>query len=516
LPTIVSDPIARLADCLVGAGIDRAFGVSGSGPSYQLIGALKARGVAYVPVSHEAVGPIAAGAYGWLTGRRAAAISIKGPGMANMMAGMCSAYLEGYAPVCIAENYDDSVSIERLHKRIDQHAIAASVVEGTYSLLALDELPMVLANHRYATRPLYIELSKTAATRLRRDEAGPLATGLSSPDAFDERIAGARAPVAIVGSLVRRRRWEALIDALQIPVLTTAQAKGAIDERKSNAAGVYTGVGRALAPETSLLPLADLVVTIGVRNTEILGVAAKSGFLNVDLPHPLSTSHDSLVDETGAQHVLERLAHKPAWGLDIIERQRKLWQDYVRSYAWMPGQVFAALDACEEPHVLILDTGTFCTIGEHAWQARPGRDFLGSSNGRNLGLGVPHTLGAACARPGTPIFSVLGDGGIRYYLAEMRTIAEMKLPVCFILMKDGRYGSIACNVPVQPADPGIVEPIGTSWLDVIRAMGVEGGRADSAASFERLLDGWDRQRPFFVEAAFDPDIYLHVADSIRG
>jgi acetolactate synthase-1/2/3 large subunit len=513
----MADAIARLAECLAAAGIDHAFGVSGSGPSYQLITALKQRGVRYVAVSHEGVAPVAAGAYGLLTGRGAAAISIKGPGVANMMAGMSAAYLEGYAPVCIAENYDDSVAVERLHKRVDQHAITRSVVEGIYSLNDLDKLPVVLSKHRHANRPLYIELSKTAATSSPPAAAKPpLASDARMWDTLEDRLAGARFPAAIVGSLVRRLRWEPLIDALRIPVFTTVQAKGAIDEGKSNAAGIYTGVGKALAPETAILPLADLVVTVGMRNMEILGVAGKKHFINFDIPHHLATGDDRLVDEPRLQDVLGHLAGQPAWGADVIERTRAGWRRYVDGYDWMPGQVFAALDAVEWPHTLVLDTGTFCTIGEHAWRARPGRDLVGSSNGRNLGLGVPHAIGAACARPGSPIFCAVGDGGIRYYLSEIRTIAEMKLPVCVILMKDGRYGSIACNVPVQPADPDIVEPLGTSWVDVIRAMGVPGGRADSIASFQRLLDGWDRRTTYFVEAAFDPGIYLTVADDIRG
>ncbi len=87
--------ITRLADCLTNAGVRYAFGVSGSGPTYQLIAALKQRGVRYVPVSHEAVGPVAAGAYGFLTGSPAVALSIKGPGFANMLGGMSAAYFEG-------------------------------------------------------------------------------------------------------------------------------------------------------------------------------------------------------------------------------------------------------------------------------------------------------------------------------------------------------------------------------------------------------------------------------------
>ena len=512
----MTDPIAQLAECLVTAGVDCAFGVSGSGSSYQLISALKQRGVRYVPISHEAVGPIAAGAYGLLTGTRAVAVSIKGPGLANMMGGMCAAYLEGYAPICIAENYDDVVGVERMHKRVDQHTIAGSIVDGIYSLLDIGRLPVVLAKHQYVTRPLYIDLSKTTSPRRHQsDDAATPASNAEIQALFDDRFAAAPRVIAIVGSLVKRRRWESLVAALQIPVFTTVQAKGTIDEMRPNVAGIYTGAGKALALETALLPLADMVVTFGLRNMEILGVADKSSFVNLDVAHHLATRDDVIVDESRFRHIMTRVADKPAWGLEIIERQARRWQDYVNSYEWMPGQVFTMLDALQSPHGLVLDTGTFCTIGEHIWRARPGRDFLGSSNGRNLGLSVPHALGAACARPGLPIFCVLGDGGIRYYMAEIRTIAAMQLPVCFILMKDGRYGSIASNVPVQPADPGIVEPLGTSWRDIIQAMGVESGQASSAASFQRLLDAWDRTTPYFIEASFDPDIYLHVADAIR-
>ena len=256
-------------------------------------------------------------------------------------------------------------------------------------------------------------------------------------------------------------------------------------------------------------------MTFGLRNSEILGTAGKKDFLNFDIAHHLTTQHDVIAGEEDLLESIARLSSLPAWGRDIIDQSRHHWRSYVDSYQWMPGQVFATLDAVKSPHALVLDTGTFCTIGEHVWQAQPGREFLGSSNGRNLGLGVPHALGAACARPGLPIFCLLGDGGIRYYLAEMRTIAAMHLPVCFVLMKDGRYGSIAANVRTQPADPDIVEPLGTSWCAVMKAMGLQSGHASSASEFQEMVDHWDRRTPCYIEASFDPDIYLHVADEIR-
>lgn len=512
----MSDAIVRLAAILAEAGVDQAFGVSGSGPSYRLISALKERGAAYVPVSHEAVAPVAAGAYTWLTGKRAAAISIKGPGLANMLAGMSSAYLEGYAPICIAENYDDSVPVERMHKRLDQPALTSSLVEAAYSLNDLAVLPEALAKAKGATRPFYIEMANSTTRAAGRSDAGADAVNDADWRGALARVASAERVLLVVGSIARRRGWQPRLEALGIPILTTTQAKGAIDERKPNAAGIYTGVGKSLAVETQLVPAADLVVTLGARNMEILGVAGKRGFVNLDLPHHLSTSDDLIVDDAAIDAVFAALAEKKPWGEDIIADNRVRWREYVDSFAWMPGQVFAALDALPAAHSMVLDTGTFCTIGEHVWRAIGGRDFVGSSNGRNLGLGVPHALAASTARPGTPVFCALGDGGIRYYLADLRSIAALARPVCFVLMHDGRYGSIACNVPKGPPDDGILAPLGTSWADVMNAMGIPAGVATDAASFQGLLGRWSGSGPYFIEARFDPEAYLAVANEIRA
>ena len=54
--------------------------------------------------------------------------------------------------------------------------------------------------------------------------------------------------------------------------------------------------------------------------------------------------------------------------------------------------------------------------------------------------------------------------------------------MCFILMNDGRYGSIACNVPrVSPTS--IVEPLGTSWAASSRPWVCRAGVASDAVTF---------------------------------
>ena len=75
----------------------------------------------------------------------------------------------------------------------------------------------------------------------------------------------ARQPIVVAGTLALRAGLSERLGKLQVPVFTTAAAKGLVDERLPNSAGVYTGVGLELSPEHDLFDQADLVVCIGMR-----------------------------------------------------------------------------------------------------------------------------------------------------------------------------------------------------------------------------------------------------------
>ena len=89
------EKIARLADALVERGLRHAFGVTGSGASMALIMGLESRGVAYHGVAHEAAAAIMAGTVASTSGRPSVSISIKGPGLANMLPGVAFNHFEG-------------------------------------------------------------------------------------------------------------------------------------------------------------------------------------------------------------------------------------------------------------------------------------------------------------------------------------------------------------------------------------------------------------------------------------
>ena len=82
--------IELLATLLVENGLRYVFGVTGSGSSLRLITELETRGVPYYPAAHEASAALMAGAVTRASGQLSASVSIKGPGLANMVPGIVS------------------------------------------------------------------------------------------------------------------------------------------------------------------------------------------------------------------------------------------------------------------------------------------------------------------------------------------------------------------------------------------------------------------------------------------
>jgi len=511
----MKDKLEQLALGLSANNVGAAFGVSGSGPSFKLISHLLDNGVPYYPLSHEASAAIAAGAYTFLSGKTGVAITIKGPGFANMVPGLAANYMERYGAICLSEDYDDAVSTKKMHKRLNQFSVVSAVTGGMASLLHLDELTTFLAAEPGNEMPKYFAISNTqlpaGLPEVEEHDAEVADTYL---DIVLDKIAHAERPVLIVGSLIKRLGID--ISHLNLPVFTTAQAKGTLDEAAANACGIYTGVGKALVAETCILKASDCVVTIGVRNFEILGTDVKNQSINFDIIHPCFTDNDTAVNIDQIKKIITVLAAPINWAADKITENRKELAAYTNSYQWMPGNAFDVINKLEYDHTIVLDTGTFCTIGEHVWACKAGRNFIGSSNGRNLGLSIPTTIGACMALPGQPVFCAVGDGGIRYYAADIRTIAERQLPVCILFMSDGRYGSIISNLANFKTNDTITTPMGNSWVNVVAAMGIASQQVTSTEGFKTQIDAWDKKTPLFLQCEFDPETYLSVTLDLRG
>ncbi len=401
----MDERIQSLAWDLVRRGLAHAFGVTGSGPSQDLILALERFGVMYYPVSHEAAGAIMAGAVATSTGRPALSLSIKGPGLGNMLPGLLYNRLEGNSAVSASEAFEVGAPLSRQHKRMNQAGLLAHAVKKIVSLGAdgpdVEELLRVARSE--VPGPVHVELADSIQAPLESfDNVNQVRPNTSSTlEQFRRLLNSSTRPVLIVGSLARRRRWAAQLASLRIPVFTTVAAKGVIPESGSFSAGIYTGDGKERSPEASLIPKADLIIGIGLRNTEVLTPrpfdvpVALADEVNAGLGEgfgadmQLSAVGDDVVRE------LIRLLRTREWGAEHIGQTRSGLAEMSSASGWLPAYCFQTMNRLAYDHMLVLDTGAFCTIGEHLWLSSPTRPFLGSSNHRWMGVAIPSAIGGS-------------------------------------------------------------------------------------------------------------------------
>lgn len=513
--------VGELAHGLVAAGVTHAFGVAGGGRSLDLIAELEGRGVAYVPVGHEAAAVMAAGAACRDGVTRACALGIKGPGVANMVPGVALNRLENRPALTAAEAHGPGPEGGRWHKRLDHVAMLSSLVkahEFADGTPAQAERLLALARAE-VPGPVHVDLADAP------EPAVAAATGAgepADPDALErvlEAVAAARRPALVLGSLAIRvdARW----DVARVPVCTTAAAKGAYDERLGLSAGVVTGEVAELSPESNVLAEADLIVGFGLRSTEVVR-AAPYGCRLAIVDAAGGGPHDGFeptlvagVDDPGAaaRKVLAAAQSSP-WGEPEVAAWRDALAAELYADAWLPARALRALrDGLSDP-ILVTDTGLFCTVAETEWPVSAPAGYSGSGIARFMGVAVPTALGVAATAAGRPCVCVMGDGGLRPYIAELRTAVDERLDVLFVLMSDGRYGTFADAAPGRGASARAVEVPDPGWWRVAESLGVPAAVCEDEESLVAALESRD-PGPAFLQLPFDPARYATMTRRLR-
>jgi hypothetical protein len=106
------------------------FGIPGEGPSLELIDELERCGAKFHSVCHEAVAALMAGGFARATGMPGICLSIKGPGFANMLAGIASNWLDRNPVLSLSESYAPGTSSDRMHKRLAHREMVKPVIKA--------------------------------------------------------------------------------------------------------------------------------------------------------------------------------------------------------------------------------------------------------------------------------------------------------------------------------------------------------------------------------------------------
>jgi benzoylformate decarboxylase len=153
-----------------------------------------------------------------------------------------------------------------------------------------------------------------------------------------------------------------------------------------------------------------------------------------------------------------------------------------------PETVFDVLAATAPSDVIYLNESTSTT--KMMWQRlpmeEPGSYYFAAAGG--LGFAMPAALGVKLAEPSRRVIAVIGDGSANYSITALWTAARYKIPVVFLILKNGTYGALRWFAEVLKVNavPELDVP-GIDFPSLAKGYGVEGINAGTAEELKQVL-----------------------------
>ena len=309
-----------MAETMVNWGVRHVFGMVGHS-NLGLADALRrqeeAGKLTYIGIRHEGAAAFAASAYGKLTGRPAACLTIAGPGATNLLTGLWDANVDRSPVLALTGQVDTQVLGPGAFQEVDLSAAFGKVARWTQPVLETSkhaELMTLACKHAILQQgPAHLIFPDEVQTLPAGDSAASGPEGRLTPleisppaSALD---AGARAdrdapsgPVIIVGHGARFHRDQviALAERIGAPVITTFKAKGQIADDHPLACGV---LGRSGTPVASwFMNEADLLIVLGASFSNHTGIYPGKPIIQVDVdPLQLGKFHPVHGARSGAR-----------------------------------------------------------------------------------------------------------------------------------------------------------------------------------------------------------------------
>jgi thiamine pyrophosphate-dependent acetolactate synthase large subunit-like protein/nitrite reductase/ring-hydroxylating ferredoxin subunit len=436
--------------------------------------------ISYIGIRHEGAASFACSAYGKLTGRPAACLSIAGPGATNLLTGLWDANVDRSPVIALTGQVETQVLGPGAFQEIDLQAAFGKVAQWQQPALPDSrhaELVNLACKSAILNRGVSQIILPDEVPKMTAQDGAPaggpqgrltpreIAPPEESVDRAVKLLSESKRPVIIVGhgSRFQMAGVIELAEMLGSPVITTFKGKGLIADSHALAAGV---LGRSGTPVASwVMNESDCLLVFGASFSNHTGITPKKPIIQVDFdPMILGKFHAVDVPVWGEIGVTcgilrERLrGNKSAvdqrgdleerWAIWRAEKTSRLDDD--RGRGINSASIFAALSRqAPEDAIITVDVGnntySFGRYFECKRQAILMSGYLGS-----IGFAYPAAMGAWAATEeddplfaGRKVISVSGDGGFGQYLAELNTAVKYGMDITHILLNNNELGKIS-------------------------------------------------------------------------
>jgi thiamine pyrophosphate-dependent acetolactate synthase large subunit-like protein len=501
-------------------GVQVVFGIPGT-HNLPIYAALAEGGIRHVTARHEQGAGYAADGYARASGRPGVVVATTGPGVLNAATAAAQAWSDSVPLLLIAPGMPlghPVASTGYLHEMLDQRLALSGVVERAVRVETHAELARELADAfgsfagqrpraRFIEVPLDVLAVEEPCAPL---VAPPLTPPSPAPDAVGvaaRMLSTASRPLVVAGGGSHRAAGE-LAELLDrgVPVMTTINGKGAVDERHPLALGARLPVpgGRRLVEE------ADVLVVVGsdLGQSDHWSTLEPEGFIvRIDIDpaqaHGNVPAGVALVSDASValRALLDQVedgtpAPEPGWIARRAEGDAET-AELGRPWAGVSAALEAVLasgDVVTADNAMVAYNGLLGSLRLGA-----GSRFLFPAGFGTLGYALPAAIGAKLARPDRRVVAVHGDGGIMFTLPELATAAELGLSLPIVVSLNRGYGEIRREMVERGITPMAVDLGAPDLPAAARALGGHGKALSGPDELVGALDtAFERSGPTVI------------------
>ncbi len=523
-------------------GVRYVAGIPGHG-AWSLIDAFMEPGseVQFVQVFHEQSAVHLADGYYRACGQPMAAVTSIGAGAANTVIGLATAFTDSTSVLLFTGGPPSHMRGHGILQELERYTandfpkVAEAVTKRHWVVNRVEELPFVMHrafNSMLAGRPgpvhveVPMDVQAEAAEATVHELGHRLPYGVVFPDpgaisAAAELIRQARRPVVVVGggaiTAGAAPEIRQLCEALQIPVVTTWNGKGAFPEDHSLFAGSVGQTGTTAGNKLS--SSADLVLAVGCRFTDWSASSYRKGIsfsipparlIHIDVeaqeigknyPAEVGIVADAkaavaaLADELGtsgtdrSEYLAELADLKADWERKLAPR---LNSDEFPFTSQRPLRDLRRV--LPRDGIIVVGSGNSQGAVKQAFPVYEPRTHLTSGGFSSMGWAVPAAIGAKLAEPDRKVVCVLGDGDFLQTMQEIAICVTNDLAVTFVVQNNSGYMSIrggqrkltGRQVGSEFNHPD-GSPYSPDFTQLARSFGLAAWRVDSPEELEPTL-----------------------------
>ena len=555
-----------IVEYLIKEKVPYLFGVCGHGNIGFLDAACSAADrIKTISVHHEQAAGYMADAYYKVRHEPVATYTSCGPGSCNLPVALAGAMMDSSAFLAITGNVP-TTQFNRMpfqetgrYFQGDFPSVIRPLVKKSFQPTRVEMLPIAMKQAFGLLRtgrpgPVNIDVplnvfQESAAVEV--PDPDPLVKQRSPGDlnALEQTLdllLAAKRPVILVGQggLIGEAT-AVLLDftkLLRIPVVTSPNGKGSIDETHELAFGAIGRNGPYAANEAARNSDALLALgcsfddratsawisgyTLTIPPTKLIQIDNDPSEIGRNYPVHLGILGDIRASlEVLVRRAQEKVKSKPKTYDDWTTKLRdcrKAWDVYQQPFTesdqspLRPERLLQGLSRVVPENALFAsDVGVHHNWVVQLWKARRPRHLLQSWGFASMGFATCGILGAKLAQPESPAIAVVGDGSFLMTPHVLATAMEYDIPAVWVVwnnfgycsIRDMQLGMFGQELATSFQIDKTKQLYNPDFTMLARSFGVESKRVDRAGDLEGILEtAIKANRPYLVEVPVDRDI----------